>query len=95
MFFAAFTSRSCRVPHDGHVQCRVDRLSEASRCPHAEQVLDDGQKRSITITRRPARCALYSIMRRKAPQPQSETLLAREWLRAMFLTARSSSTITS
>ena len=42
MFFAALMSRSCRVRQDGHVQCRVDRLSSASRCPHAEQVLLDG-----------------------------------------------------
>ncbi len=45
MFFAALTSRSCRVPQDGHVQCRVDRLSSASRCPHAEQVFDEGYQR--------------------------------------------------
>lgn len=35
---AALMSRSCRMPQDGHVQCRVERLSSASRCPHAEHV---------------------------------------------------------
>ena len=48
---AALISRSCRVPHDGHVQCRVSKLSSARRYPHAEHVFDDGNHRSITITR--------------------------------------------
>ena len=42
MFFAALTSRSCRAPQDGHLHCLVDRVRLASRCPHAEQVLDEG-----------------------------------------------------
>src|SRR6266581_3711125 len=95
MFFAALVSRSCRVPQDGHVQCLVERLSSASRCPHAEQVLLDGYQRSITIRCRPALAVLYSIMRRKVPQPQSEIALASDRLRTMFFTARSSITITS
>jgi hypothetical protein len=53
MFFAAFTSRSCRVPHDGHVQRRVERDRAPSRCPHAEQVLELGYQRSAVITVRP------------------------------------------
>ena len=55
MFWAALISRSCRARQDGHVQCLVERLSSASRCPHAEQVLDDGYQRSITTSWRPYR----------------------------------------
>jgi hypothetical protein len=58
MFFAALMSRSCRVPQDGHVQCRVFRLSSASRCPHAEQVFEDGYQRLGATTVRPQRAAL-------------------------------------
>jgi len=46
MFLAALRSRSCRVPQDGHVQWRVPKVSVASKCPHAEQVLDEGYQRS-------------------------------------------------
>jgi hypothetical protein len=42
MFFAALMSRSCRMPQDGHCHVRVLRLSSASKCPHSEQVLDEG-----------------------------------------------------
>jgi hypothetical protein len=55
MFLAALMSRSCRAPQDGHLQCLVDRLRLASRCPHAEQVLDEGYQRSMTTRRRPYR----------------------------------------
>src|SRR5580658_2255968 len=65
MFFAALMSRSCRVRQAGHVQCLVFRLSSASRYPHELHVLELGYQRSTGITRRPARAALYSIMRRK------------------------------
>ena len=93
MFFAALMSRSCREPHEGHVQCRVERLSSASRCPHVEQVLLDGYQRSTTISSRPTRSHLYSNWRRNSPEPQSEMTRARCRLRTMFLTARSSITI--
>src|SRR5450755_824761 len=88
-------SRSCRVPQDGHCHVLVLRLSSASRCPHAEQVLLDGYQRSTTIRCRPARSALYSSIWRKVPHPQSLMALASDRLRTMFLTARSSTTITS
>ena len=77
MFFAALTSRSCRVPQDGHCHVRVFKLRLARTCPHAEHVLDDGYHRSITIRCRPYLAALYSSMARKAPRPQSEIALAR------------------
>src|SRR2546429_8947441 len=95
MFFAALMSRSCREPHEGHVQCRVDRLSSASTGPHAEQVLELGYQRLITIRSRPARSHLRVSWRRNSPQPQSEMAFASLRLRTMFLTARSSITITS
>ena len=88
-------SRLCRVRQAGHVQCLVFRLSPASRCPHELHVLELGYQRSTGITCRPARSALYSIMRRKVPHPQSEMALASERLRTMFRTARSSIAITS
>ena len=90
MFFAALISRSCRVPQDGHVQCRTSRLSSARTCPHAEHIFELGNHRSITITRRPYRAALYSSISLKLPHPQSEIALATLRLRTMFLTARSS-----
>ena len=95
MFFAALMSRSCRARQAGHVQCLVFRLSSASRCPHAEQVLLDGNQRSATIRCRPYLAVLYSSIWRKVPHPQSLMALASEWLRTMFFTARSSITITS
>src|SRR5690606_2257463 len=95
MFLAAFMSRSCRVPQDGHVQCRVERLSSASRCPHAEHVLLVGCHRSITTRRRPYFAALYSSWRRNSPQLESEIARARCRLRTMPRTLRSSITITS
>src|SRR5690349_6965391 len=95
MFFAALMSRSCRVPQDGHCHVLVLRLSSASRYPHAEQVFELGYHRSITIRCLPALAALYESMRRKVPQPQSEMALARDRLRTMPATFRSSITITS
>ncbi len=95
MFLAALMSRSCREPQDGHVQCLVFKLSSASRCPHAEQVLLEGYQRPVTIRCRPALAVLYSSMRRKVPHPQSLMALASDRLRTMFFTARSSATITS
>ena len=95
MFFAALMSRSCRVPQDGHVQCLVVKLSSASRCPHAEHVLELGYQRPITIRCRPALAVLYSIIWRKVPHPQSQMALASDRLRIMLRTARSSTTITS
>ena len=95
MFLAALTSRSCRVPQDGHCHVRVLSERSASRCPHAEHVLELGYQRPVTIRCRPAVAALYSTMRRKVPQPQSEMALASDRLRIMFFTARSSITITS
>src|SRR6476659_9032143 len=95
MFFAALMSRSCREPQEGHVQCRVDRLSSPSRYPHAEQDLELGYQRLITIRSRPALWHLYSSWRRNSPQPQPEMAFASLRLRTMFLTARSSITITS
>ena len=78
MFLAALMSRSCRVPQDGHIQCLVFKLSSASRCSHAEQVLVDGYQRSITIRCRPYLAASYASMARKVPHPPSEMALARD-----------------
>src|SRR5262249_31479368 len=89
------TSRSCRAPQDGHVQRRVPRLSQASRYPQAEQVLEDGYQRPITTSSRPYRSHLYSSWRRNSPHPQPEIARASRRLRTMFLTARSSITMTS
>ena len=72
MKIAALMSRSCRVRQDGHSHVRVLMLSSESRCPHAEQVFELGYHLSIATRRRPALAALYSTMRRKATQPQSE-----------------------
>ena len=95
MFFAALISRSCRVPQDGHVQCRVSRLSSARTCPHAEHIFELGNHRSITITRRPHRAALYSSIALKVPHPQSAIAFATRRFCIMFLTARSSMLIRS
>ena len=76
MFFAALMSRSCRVRQHGHSHVRVFKLSSASRCPHAEQVLLEGYQRSITIRCRPALAVLYASICRKVPHPQSAMALA-------------------
>jgi hypothetical protein len=57
MFFAALTSRSCRVPQDGHCQCRAFKLSSVSRCPHATHVLLLGYHLLTVSTVRPALAA--------------------------------------
>ena len=71
------------------------RLSSASRCPHAEQVLEDGYHRSSTTRSRLYRWHLYSSWRRNSPQPQSEIARASRRLRTMPETSRSSITIMS
>ena len=72
MFFAASRSRSCRAPQGEHVHCLVDRLSSASRCPHAEHVFELGYQRSTAITVRPYQSAVYSSCRRSSAQEASE-----------------------
>jgi len=81
MFFAAFTSRSCQVPQDGHCHVLVLRLSSASRCPHAEQVFELGYQRSTATTVRPCHWALYSSMDRNSAQPVQEIARASRRLR--------------
>src|SRR6516165_7736361 len=95
MFLAALRSRSCRVRQSGHVQRLVLSLSSGSRYPHAEQILDDGNHLSTAIRFRPYRAHLYSSCRLNSPQPQAEMALASLRFFTMFLTARSSTTITS
>ena len=56
---------------------------------------DDGYQRSITISSRPYRWHLYSSWRRNSPHPQSEIARARNRLRTMPETFRSSITMTS
>jgi hypothetical protein len=58
MFFAAFTSLSCRVRQAGHVHARIDSFNPASRYPHELHVFELGYQRSITTSVRPVRCAL-------------------------------------
>lgn len=45
MFFAAFTSRSCIVPHSGHTHDRTDSGMRPILWPHSEHVLLVGSKR--------------------------------------------------
>ena len=90
MFFAALTSRSCRVPQDGHVQCRVLRDSSVSRCPQAEQVLLLGWNRSMPDTFRSSititswsRTSLVEVRCRKSAR-EARTL---RWARATLALA--------
>ena len=62
-------SRSCRAPQDGQVHSLVLRLSSASRCPHASQVLDDGYFTVEALTRR-------------QPYPDAEVATERAYLLA-------------
>src|SRR3712207_7312980 len=43
---AALRSRSCRAPQAGHCHVLTLKARSASRCPHAEQVLELGNQRS-------------------------------------------------
>src|SRR5437867_10824497 len=95
MFFAAFTSLSCRVRQPGQVQARVDSFTSASRCPHAEHVFELGYQRSITTSVRPARCAVYSSGVGNSPQPQSEITGERRLCRPMLHTVSSATMIVS
>ncbi len=90
MTFAALTSRSWTAPHPAHVHSRTPSGIVVAITPHAEHVLDDGQNRSIAITVRPYHPALYSSMARNCAQLASEMARAREWLRTMLRTGRSS-----
>jgi hypothetical protein len=64
MFLAALTSLSGRVRQDGQHHDRVEMLSSASGCPHAEHVLELGYQRSITIRRRPYRATFALALAR-------------------------------
>ena len=59
---------------DGRCRVRVCRLSDASRCPHAEHVFELGYQRPITIRCRPAVAALYASIWRKEPNVRLSTL---------------------
>src|ERR1700745_30331 len=82
MFFAALMSRSCREPPEGNAQGRVDRLSSPSRCPHAEQDLELGYQRLITITSLPRTKRVLARCRKS--RRASRTL---RWARATFALA--------
>lgn len=91
---AALTSRSCCVPHCGHVQARTDSGIEPWVWPHVEHRLLDGYQRSMPISVRPAHCALYSNCLTSSDQLASLIDLARLRLRSMFFTASVSRAIT-
>ena len=67
---------------DGHLQRLADRLRSASRCPHAEQVLDEGYQRLITTRLRPY-CWHGTRAGGELAQPQSAMARARCRLRTM------------
>src|SRR5699024_11796854 len=62
--------------------------------PHAEHSLEEGKNRSMATSSRPYQLALYSNMVRNSVQDASEIARAREWLRTMLRTERSSITTT-
>lgn len=95
MFLAAFASRSCRVPQDGHCHVRVESFNSPSMCPQAEQVFELGKNRSMTTSRLPHLSHLQASMDRNADQPQSEMALVSVRLRTIPDTVRSSTTIVS
>ena len=76
MFRAAFTSRSCTVPHAAQVHARMLSGFGPSFAPHAEQVCEVGSNRPIRANVRPCLRALYSSIPVNADQPASCTDLA-------------------
>jgi hypothetical protein len=60
MFLAAFTSRSCTVPHAAHAHRRTLSGFGPSFTPHAEHTCDVGSNRPIRAKVRPCLRALYS-----------------------------------
>src|SRR5699024_3568817 len=93
MLIAAFTSRSWVTPHP-HVHVRMFSVSFSWSFPHAEHSLEEGKNRSMATSSRPYQLALYSSMVRSSVQDASEIARAREWLRTMLRTERSSITTT-
>src|SRR5467141_2914667 len=75
MFFAAFTFRSCTVPHSLQVHTLIPRPAiplGPLRTPHAEQVwVENASLTSPNVA--PAKSHLYRSIVRKADQPASST----------------------
>ena len=76
MFLAAFTSRSCTMPHAAHVQMRTLSGLGPSLVPQAEHTWLVGSNRPARANVRPYLAALYSSMCTNADQPASCTDLA-------------------
>src|SRR5690606_11244432 len=88
---SAFTSRSWAAPQ-AHTHSRTLSGIFSCRVPHAEHSLDEGHQRSTTSSSRPYLAHLYSSIERNSRQLASEMARAREWLRSMLRTVRSSIT---
>ena len=71
MFIAAFTSRSCVVPHSGQVQDRTPKSIDGGDIPQPEHVLEDGNHRSIWTKCFPCHSDLYASMQTKVLQEAS------------------------
>src|SRR5699024_8544916 len=93
MLIAAFTSRSWVTPHP-HVHVRMFSGSFSRSFPHSVHSVEEGENRSMATSSRPYQLALYSNMVRNSVQDATEIARAREWLRTMLRTERSSITTT-
>ena len=71
MFFAAFMSRSCVVPHASQVHERSFKVSVSFTVPHELHVLLLGSNRPIFIRFLPAQSHLYANIRTNSDQPAS------------------------
>lgn len=91
---AALMSRSCIVPHSGHVHSRTFKGLALTVCLQSEQRLDDGNHLSMAISSRPYHSALYSSCRMNSDQLASLIDFERQRFFCMLLTARLSMAIT-
>ena len=91
---AALMSRSCCVPHSGHVQVRTDSTILPWVWPQTEHRLLDGCRRSTPTSVRPYHSALYSSCLTNADQPAAAMDFDRRGLRYRLLTDRVSTAIT-
>src|SRR5262249_19548597 len=77
MFLAAFTSRSCQVPHAAQAHSRTLRGLGPCLAPHAEHAWEVGSNRPTLPNVRPYSRALYSNIATKPDHPASWTDSAR------------------
>src|SRR5437016_2616714 len=93
-FLAALRSRSTTRPHSSQWKVRSPRGISSFTCPHLEHLFVDGYHLSAVTRVEPYHRVLYRSCLEISPQAASAMARARWWFPIIFLTSRSSTTIT-